>query len=113
VVNNVNKRGSGFWDLMLGFSVGLLFAGAASCLLAELKHLIESGRAGTVIEILPTFDESLGGDHFTVGDGEMLDEMVARTQTDDARIRARRIYREQPVKDVPHQGSDGVYYDEE
>jgi len=109
----MNKRGSGFWDLMLGFSVGLLFAGAASCLLAELKHLIESGRAGGIIEILPTFDESLGGDRFTIGDSEMLDEMVARTQTDDAGVRARRIYRERPVKDVQHQGSDGVYYDEE
>ena len=109
----MNKRGSSFWDLMLGFSVGLLFAGAASCLLAELKHLIESGRARGVLEILPTFDESLGGDHFTVSDSEMLDEMVARTQADDAGVRARRIYRKQQVNDVEHHGSDGVYYDEE
>ncbi len=109
----MNKRGSAFWDLLLGFSVGLLLTGAASCLLAELKHLIESGRAGGVIEILPTFDESLGGDHFTIGDGEMLDEMVARTQTDDAGVRARRRYRERPAADIEHHGSHGVYYDEE
>jgi hypothetical protein len=109
----MSKRGSNFWDLLLGFSVGLLLTGAASCLLAELKHLVESVRAGGVIEIGPTFDESFGGDHFSVGDGEMLDEMVARTQADDARVRARRIYREQPAPDVEHQGSEGVYYDEE
>ncbi len=109
----MSKQGSNFWDLLLGFSVGLLLAGAASCLLAELKHLIVTGRAGKLIEITPTFDETFGGDHFSINNSEILDEMAARTQSNDAYVRARRIYREKPQEGVEHYGSDGIYYDEE
>ncbi|OGK11972.1 MAG: hypothetical protein A2Y63_02040 [Candidatus Riflebacteria bacterium RBG_13_59_9] len=108
----MTTRASSVWDFFLGFSVGLLFMGTASALLAELKHLVELGRTGKVFEILPTFDEALGGDGFEVGNEKMLDEMISRSQHDDEHVRARRKYREQGT--AGHGGGDqAVYYDEE